>query len=163
MRKGILSTLLLMLVIGWSGCSSSDGGSTTAPTPTPVPPVQTLPASADVDVEILGAGAGTSGQGNAVAFLFEITERGGLGCNINFIRVDVFRATGEFEERQEIGAGEIIRQTGTHRLEANETRELTVLIGFRATVKSGRTLTVTIGMTDDRSNDQDWSETLIFN
>lgn len=74
----------------------------------------------------------------------------------------MFRATGEFVERQEVGAGEITRQTGTNRLLANQTRELTVAIGFRATVKSGRTITLTVGMTDDQGNNHDFTTTFIF-
>ena len=156
-----MSLLVLTLALSLTGCGGDSGGSTTTPTPTPTP-APALPTSADIDVEILGSGAATSGQGNAVIFILEIVESGGLGANINFIRVDVFRATGEFVERSEVGAGEITRQTGTNRLLANETRELTVVMGFRATVKSGRTITLTVGMTDDQGNNHDFTTTFTF-
>jgi hypothetical protein len=35
-------------------------------------------------------------------------------------------------------------------------------MAFRATVKSGRRLRLTVGMGDDRGNNQDKSETFIF-
>ena len=37
-----------------------------------------------------------------------MTESAGVGAHINFARLEVFRATGELEERREIGAGKII-------------------------------------------------------
>lgn len=84
--------------------------------------------------------------------------------NINFIRLEVFRATGEFEERQEIGAGQITSQTGSNRLAANSTRDLDpVLFTFNATIKSGRTIRVTVGLTDDLGNNLDFTADFIFN
>ena len=62
------------------------------------------------------------------------------------------RRGGEFEVRQEIGANDIIQQLGDNRLEAGQTEEATVVLGFRATVKKGRPLRLTVGFTDDRGN-----------
>jgi hypothetical protein len=80
-------------------------------------------------------------------------EGAGTGANINFIRVDIFRATGEFEERAEIGADAIEQATGSNRLEGGASRQDVWALFFRATVKKGRTLEVTIGFTDDVGND----------
>lgn len=80
-------------------------------------------------------------------------ETAGTGANINFIRVDIFKATGEFEERAEIGADRILQSSGSNRLAGNSSRQDVWALFFRATVKKGRTLDVTLGFTDDVGND----------
>jgi len=141
--------VLLIASLPLSGC----GGGGTDPTPTTTTTSAPAVSRADISVEVLGFAAVGSGQGNLFAIGLRMTERAGLGANINFIRLEVFRATGEFEERQEIGANDLIQQTGSNRLEARATRELNpVVFTFGATIKKGRTLQVTVGFTDDRGN-----------
>ena len=85
-----------------------------------------------------------------------------MSANINFVRLEVFRATGEFEERSEIGSGAIIQGTGSNRLNANSTREDNWIFLFRAPVKSGRNITLTMGFTDDFGNDTELSTSFVF-
>jgi hypothetical protein len=152
--------LVLFLVLAVVGCGG-DSGTTPTPTTTTTS-VPAGPSAANITLTIIGAGALGSGQGNLVQFQIRLQESAGLGANINFIRVDVYRATGQFEERQEIGSGQIVNQTGTNRLNANETRNMTVTIGFNATIKSGRIIRFTVGMTDDRGNNQDKVQDFVF-
>ena len=162
MRTKILPVMLACLLTLAAGCGDGNNSSTTAPTPTPTPtPPQ--PSQASITVEVLGFGAVASGSGNLFAIGLRLTETAGVGANINFIRLEVFRATGEFEERQEIGAGQITSQTGSNRLAANSTRDLNpVLFTFNATVKSGRIIRVTTGFTDDRGNNFEFVEDFVF-
>jgi hypothetical protein len=148
--------LLAVVMIGCDSTGPDDTTTTTTSTTTTSVP------RANITLTILGAAAAGSGQGNLVGFEFRLRESAGLGANINFVRVDVFRATGQFEERQEIGAGEIVNQTGSNRLGANESRNMTVIIGFRATIKKGRQIRLTVGMTDDAGNDQDKWQDFVF-
>lgn len=152
--------LLFALALSLAACGDSDGGMTD---PTPMTTSTTsIPAQAQIQLEILSAGALVSGQGNAFGVSIRITESGGVGANINFARLEVFRATGELEERQEVGAGQIIAGVGDNRLEANTSEEATVTFFFRATVKTGRTLTFTMGFTDDNSNTFEVATSFIF-
>ena len=152
MRSHTISVLLVFLLALVAGCNGN-GGSSTSPTPAPPPPAPPQPMEASIAVDVLGFGGIASGQGNLFGIGLRMTESAGVGVNINFIRLEVFRATGEFEERQEIGSGQIIVQTGSNRLEGNSTRTLDpVVFSFNATVKVGRVLRVTIGFTDDFGN-----------
>ena len=161
MRTKILPVMLAFLLALTAGCGGDSNGSTTTPTPTTTSTPQASQAS--VTVQVLGFGALGSDQGNLFAIRLRLTESAGVGVNINFIRLEVFRATGEFEERQEIGAGQITSQTGSNRLAANSTRDLDpVLFTFNATIKSGRTIRVTVGLTDDLGNNLDFTADFIF-
>jgi len=128
-------------------------GDTPTNTPPPTTTSTSIPASAKIDVEILSASAASSGQGNLFQVGVRITESGGVGAHINFARLEVFRATGELEERQEIGAGQIIAGIGDNRLEPNMSEDAFITFFFRATVKKGRQLRLTMGFTDDQGND----------
>lgn len=153
--------LLVMAVFTFAGCGSEDSGGSTTPLPsTPVGP--TLPAESEISVEVLGAGFVATGQGNATFFQLRMEESAGLGANINFIRIELFRATGEFEERSEIGAGAIEDQTGSNRIDADETREIAPFFFFRATVKRGRQVQLTADFTDDMGNDLEWVADFTF-
>lgn len=46
--------------------------------------------------------------GSNFSYTLTVTESAGVGARINFVRLDIFRATGEFEDRSEIGANVII-------------------------------------------------------
>ena len=79
-----------------------------------------------------------------------ITETGGGGANINFIRLEVYRPDGTFVERREHGADVIIRVTGSNRIEANSSRLLEkVDFVFRSAFKTGPEMVVTVGFGDD--------------
>ena len=162
MKTKILPTMLAALLALAAGCGDGNNGSPTTPTPTPTP-TPSQPSQASITVQVLGFGAITSGQGNLFGIGLRVTESAGVGANINFIRLDVFRATGQFEERKEIGAGQITAQTGSNRLTANSTRDLDpVLFLFNATVKKGRIIRVTVGFTDDRGNNFEFVEDFTF-
>jgi hypothetical protein len=157
-KGGLLIYFLLACL--FVGCGD-DGPATPTPTPTPAP-TPSPPAAAKIKVDVVDAGVLASGQGNLLFMDLKMVESGGLGANINFIRVEIFKATGEFEERQEIGADDIIDETGSNRLEKNATREESWVLLFRATIKSGRLLNVTVGFTDDAGNDIDEVTEFIF-
>jgi hypothetical protein len=128
------------------GCGSTDpdGVTTTISTTTSVIP------QAEITLDASNAVAYTSNQGNVFAFDLRITETGGGGANINFIRLEVYRSDGEFVERKEHGAGVIQNVTGSNRIEANESRLLEqVAFVFRAAFKKGPIMDVTVGFTDD--------------
>ena len=142
------------------GCESSVppivGGTTIPPPPPP------LPSMANIDLEVLNVAAFTSGEGNLFQIEFQMTESAGVGAHINFARLEVFRATGELEERQEIGAGKIISGADDNRLEGNSTETATATFLFRATVKKGRMLHYTVGFTDDGGHDHDVVKEFVF-
>jgi hypothetical protein len=91
-----------------------------------------------------------SDEGNVFVFDLTVSETGGGGANMNFIRLDVVRPTGDLVERAEIGSGVIINVTGSNRIEVNQTRVLEqVAFLFRSAFKGGPTMVVTVGFTDD--------------
>jgi hypothetical protein len=132
---------LFVVACGDDDVNGPDGVTTT--TTSVIPQAQiTLAAS--------NAIAYVSNAGNVFAFDLRITETGGGGANINFIRLEVYRPNGEFVERQEHGAGVIANVTGSNRIEANQSRLLEqVAFIFRAAFKGGPTMVVTVGFTDD--------------
>ena len=148
-----------VLFLSSCGGDNPTGGTNTSTTST----TTTVVSMANIDVEVLDIGALVSGQGNLLFVEIRIIESAGLGANINFARLEVFRATGELEERAEIGSNDIIAGVGDNRLEANETEEATLTFLFRATVKTGRQLVLTLGFTDDNGNDIETSDAFIFN
>ena len=160
----VAAVLTLAIVAAFlSACGDDNGptspGSVIANPPPPPPP---RPSRANLSVEVLSFGGVGSGQGNLFFVEFQMTESAGLGANINFFRLEVFRATGELEERREIGADEIVAVTGSNRLEANQSRTESVGFLFRATVKRGRTLHLTVGFTDDQGNNINIVEQFVF-
>jgi hypothetical protein len=153
--SALILSILFLASCGGDGPTNGTKTSTTSTTTTVV-------SRADIDVEILNIGALVSGQGNLLFVEIRITESAGLGANINFARLEVFRATGELEERAEIGANDIIEGVGDNRLEAKATEEATLTFLFRATVKTGRQLELTLGFTDDNRNNIEVSDRFIF-
>lgn len=162
--SGVHTTIVLTfaMVAALLVACSDDSGPTSPGNviaePTPPP----RPSRADLSLEVLSFGALGSGQGNLFFVEFRMTESAGLGANINFFRLEVFRATGEFEERKEIGANDVVAVTGSNRLEANQTRTESVVFLFRSTVKRGRTLRLTVGFTDDNGNEINKVEEFVF-
>jgi hypothetical protein len=86
-------------------------------------------------------------------FTLHMRNRSGLGANINFIRVEFVRSSdGRIEGFPEIGADEVIRQTGSNRLEPNQTREETFVTGSRPSPKFSWKIHFTVSFTDDVGN-----------
>jgi len=144
-------TIVFVLMVVISGC---DGGSSPS-TPTSTPPAATAPpapSQASITVSASNGLVIASGAGNLVQLSVALRETAGVGANINFLRLEIFRATGEFEERTEIGAADIIAGIGDNRLAANSTESMILRFFFRATVKTGRQMLLTVNLTDDRGN-----------
>lgn len=156
----VLKFLVVLVVVLFYGCNGDSG---TQPSPTPTTTTTAGPSQAQVTLEVVDF-ALLASQANGALFGLEmkLQESAGLGCNINFIRLEVFRATGELEERREIGANEIANVLGDNRLEAGETWQEIVVFFFRATIKKGRELKVTVGLTDDRGNNIERWERFVF-
>ena len=143
--------LVLVSVLALLAASCGDGSTTPTPTTTTTAPAG--PSAGVFVLEVLSAGLLSSdGSGNLFGVELRIQETAGLGGAMNFIRLDYFRATGELEERAEIGADDIVSELGTNRIEANATWHETPVFFFRASIKKGRQLTVTVSITDDRGN-----------
>ncbi len=150
--KRLTVLVVVALVFLVSGCG---GGDNSPSSPTPAAPSATSPTAPSRASVTAAASNGVvlaSGSGNLVQLLVALRESGGVGANINFFRLDIYRATGEFEERSEIGSGQIIAGIGDNRLEANSTESVTLTFFFRATVKKGRQMLLTVNLTDDRGN-----------
>jgi len=143
-----------------AGCD--DGGGTT-PTPTTTTTTTAGPSAAVILLDVIDFGLlATQSSGALFGLELRMRETAGLGANINYIRLDVLRATGELEERSEIGANEIVSALGTNRIGPNATWQNVVVFFFRATIKKGRQLIVTVNLTDDRGNTVNLTEAFIF-
>jgi hypothetical protein len=147
---------LVLTLYSCNGDGPTNGTTTSSSTTSTVRP----PAS--ISISIANPRAFVSGGGNAFQFDLTLTESAGTGANIDFARLELFRATGELEEVQEIGANDIIAGVGNNRLEGSTTETATVTFFFRATVKKGRTLRVTVGFTDDLGNRIEAVKSFIF-
>jgi hypothetical protein len=163
-NKWLLAFVLLAGGLLLGGCGSDNpthpivGGTSVVPPP-PLPPP---PSIANIDLEVLGVAAFSGNDGNFFQIEFRMTESAGVGAHINFARLEVFRATGELEERKEIGAGKFILGVDDNRLEGNTSETATATFLFRATIKKGRTLRYTMGFTDDGGNDHELVKEFIF-
>jgi hypothetical protein len=146
--------MIPIILIGCGGGTDPDIVTTTSVATTSIPP------TAEIILEIGDYGGGETDQGNMFYVEFTLTETAGVGANINFARLEVFRATGELVERREIGASAIIEGVGDNRLEALTSEEAWVWFRFNATIKRGRKLLLTLGFTDDFGHDieidEDW-------
>lgn len=150
------AALLVLGIFSCDGDSPTNGTSMTSTTTTSVMP------PAQISIEISDPAAFSSGMGNLFLFNLTMTESAGTGANINFARLELLRATGEVEEVQEIGSNVIVAASGDNRLEGNTSETVEVTFFFRATVKKGRQLRVTVGFTDDLGNDIQPTETFTF-
>ena len=144
----------------FGGCG--DDGPPPPPLSPTMPAPPPAPSKADIDLEVLNFGTFENDGGDFFQIEFRLTERAGVGANINFARLEVFRATGEFVERNEIGAGQIIRGVDDNRLEGNTSETAVAWFLFRAAVKKGRTLRYTMGFTDDGGHDHELVEEFVF-
>lgn len=148
-----------LLLVGLASCN---GDSPTGNTMTTTSTTSTVMPPAEISIDISDAEAFSSGMGNLFRFNLTMTESAGTGANINFARLELLRATGEVEEVQEIGSDIIVAASGDNRLEGNTSETVNVTFFFRATVKRGRQLRVTVGFTDDLGNDTEPSITFTF-
>ena len=144
LRARPLSAGLALLVLAACGGSSTPNTPTTTPTPT------VSAASIAVSISAVSAGAGSiSGFAYETSFTLRLAESAGLGANINFIRMEVYSPGGTLLERVEVGANNF---GGNNRLNAMQTRDLAVRIGFNAQPETGRYVLISVGLTDDRGN-----------
>ena len=156
------SVVLIVLFLLATGCDDgpTNGTSTTSSTTT----TTAGPTAAVVLLDVLDFGLfGVQGGGALFGVELRMRETAGLGANINYIRLDYLRATGELEERAEIGADDIVSELGTNRIGPNATWQEVVIFFFRASIKRGRQLIVIVNLTDDRGNTVDLRETFTFN
>ncbi len=153
-----VALLFLCLVVA-TGCG--DGGTTT---PTPTTTTTTAgPTSAAYTLTVIDALIIQSqASGNLFGVELRVQETAGVGGNMNFIRLDYLRATGDLEERAEIGASDIIRDLGTNRIAPSSSWQNVVIFFFRASIKKGRQLIVTVNITDDRGNTHNLTQTFTF-
>ena len=158
--KRLLALVLFSGVFLFAGCG--DDGPPPSPLAPPMPAPPPAPSRADIDLELLDFGAFLDGEGTLFQVEFRLTENAGVGAHINFARLEVFRATGEFVERREIGAGQIIRGVDDNRLEGNTSEIAVARFRFGATVKKGRTLRYTMGFTDDGGHNHELVEGFVF-
>lgn len=155
----------LLVVIGLAFMCACGNDSGTSPSPvTPSPPSPPPgPSRAQITLEVINFGVlATESAGSLFFVEIKLQETAGLGANINFLRLEVFRATGEREEAQEIGANDIVGALGSNRLGAGTTWQESVVFYFRATIKAGRQLRLTVGLTDDRGNNFELFEDFVF-
>jgi hypothetical protein len=80
-----------------------------------------------------------------------VVESGGVGCNLNNVRLEYYEPDGTLIERTEQGPSAF---TGGNRLEAGHTLDFTVFSYFNADLKKGRYLVISVGTTDDKGNNQ---------
>lgn len=92
------------------------------------------------------------GGGAVLTFDLGVVESAGVGAHINFVRLDMYAATGEFIERQEIGANQIGSALGSNYIRGGGSVRARVTFPFRSTIKAGRTFDVIVDFTDDRGN-----------
>ncbi len=160
--KWLLAFVLVAGGLLLGGCGSDEPQPPVVGPTMVAPPPPPAPSMANIDLEVLSFGAFSNNEGNFFQIEFRLTESAGVGAHINFARLEVFRATGELEERKEIGAGQIIRGVDDNRLEGNSTETAVATFLFRATIKKGRRLRYTMGFTDDGGHDHELVEEFIF-
>jgi hypothetical protein len=155
-------TFLVVLFLLATSCD--DGGPTTNGPTTTTTTTTAGPSAAVILLDVIDFGLfGVQGGGALFGVELRMRETAGLGANINYIRLDYLRATGELEERAEIGADDIGSELGTNRIGPNATWQEVVVFFFRASIKRGRQLIVIVNLTDDRGNTVDLTESFIFN
>jgi hypothetical protein len=142
------AAVALTAVLGLGACSGSN--------PVAPPPVQQPPQASQANIAVSISNP-TYGNSTRAGFNYELTfgarvsESAGLSANLNFIRLEVYDAAANMLERQEIGASIF---SGGNRLNANSSRDFSVLMGFNSEPRSGRFVRIAVGTTDDRNNTQ---------
>jgi len=116
---------LVILILTLPSCSSSNN-----PT-TPTQPDE--PSQAQI---ITGAVATSVDASPAAGFTYRVTvaisigETAGVGANINSMRFQFFTGASTPDETRQLGASEIIAQTGSNRIEGNASRDLAIRVDF---------------------------------
>lgn len=154
MTKSYLRTAAIPLLLILSSC----GGDASSPTSTPVP---TAPTRANLQVTLVGSPVLSFGtvRNFALSYSIRVTESGGVGANMNFIRLEARIGTISVE-RQEIGAQTIIAQAGTNRIEARGSRDFNISQEFNN--GNADNVLLTISFTDDRGNPSSHQITVTF-
>jgi hypothetical protein len=159
MRMSRMSAVVVLTSLGvalW-GC----GGSSPSPT-TPTTPAVPTPSQAKITVT---AGTPTVSLSPLLTKTYRITfpatmaESAGLGANINYVRCRMTRSGIEVE-RAEIGSGDFITQTGNNRLNANQSRPVTLYFDVNEGRATGAI--VDFNFTDDKANTLTVSFTVTF-
>ena len=137
----------LLLVLSLAGCGSD------SPTPPTPPTTQPGPTAASITVTQTSQGqlcfSPAAGFSYRLRLPMTIRESAGLGANINFARLTLFRAGIEVE-RREIGSAAIIAGVGTNRLNPNQTQNVIITFDFNNdTFDSSR---LEMNFSDDRGN-----------
>jgi hypothetical protein len=131
-------------------------GSGSSPT-SPSAPGMTIPAlespKADIDVTMgLDAVYGPSANPDFVSyvrFTTAVSEKAGLGAQLNYVRGDFFQGD-VLMERFDVTAAQIIEQTGSNRVEPGGERTIVVMLRFSSPADLIR---ATFQFTDDKGND----------
>ncbi len=136
----------LLLVLSLAGCGSD------SPTP-PTPPTTQGVSAASITVTQTSQGqlcfSPAAGFSYRLRLPITIRESAGLGANINFARLTLFRGGLEVE-RREIGSAAIIAGVGTNRLNPSQTQNVIITFDFNNdTFDSSR---LEINFSDDRGN-----------
>jgi hypothetical protein len=121
------------------------------PTPTPARAVVTI-AILNFQLKIVNPPPDKNHPGfyNETIYTLHVVESGGVGCALNYVRLDYFEADGTLLERTEQGPSAF--SVGGNRLEAGHTQDYTVFSFFNSDLKKGRSLVYSVGFTDDKGN-----------
>jgi hypothetical protein len=90
---------------------------------------------------------------NAVVYTLHVVESGGVACNMNFLRLEMYEKDGTFLEATQQGPDVF---TGGNRLNAGQTRDFTEYSYFNSDIRTGRSIVISVGTTDDKGNIQIW-------
>jgi hypothetical protein len=133
----------LALAVGLAGCG---GDSPASPTPA-------TPLRADITVVQTSVGqlclSPISGFALRLRVPIRITESGGLGANMNYIRLSLYRGGAEVE-RREAGTADFVAYLGTNRLPARSIIAATLSFDFNTT--DADSFLLSFDFTDDRGN-----------
>jgi hypothetical protein len=156
MSRLLATVVLSSLSVAFWGC-----GDKSSPTPpTPITPTVSTPSQAKITVTAEAPTVSTSPvKRYRLTFKATMVESAGLGANINYVRCRMTRSGVEVE-RAEIGAGDFITQTGNNRLNANQTRQVTLYFDVNEGSSTGAILE--FNFTDDKSNNLTASFTVTF-
>jgi len=128
--------------------------SPTAPTATPTPTAKAVVTISllNLQLQVVQPPPDKNHPGfyNELIYTLHVVESGGVGCYLNYVRLDVYSSDGTFIERSEHGSSYF---TGGNRLDAGHTRDFTVISGFNSDLKHIY-LVVSVGTTDDNGNNQ---------
>jgi hypothetical protein len=145
-RSCLAVVLGVALALALPACTKS---SSTNPTPVTTTP---SPTHAVVSIALLNISLVNPDHPPfdwTLIYTLHVVESGGLGCNLNYVHLDAFKADGTFLERTAVGTEVFV---GGNRLEALATRDFTVTNGFNTDPLTGRYVVITLGFTDDKGN-----------